>query len=72
MRAAPNLGAPDLSEVGNRRSQEELKAYIANPAQFGNNVMISYSYLGEENLTNIATFLDASKGGSAAAEGSGG
>jgi hypothetical protein len=25
-------------------------------------VMISYAYLGDENLTNVATFLDASKG----------
>jgi cytochrome c553 len=68
---AQNLGAPDLSEVGARRSQEELKAYIANPAQFGNNVMISYSYLGEENLTNLAAFLAASKGTSGTAEDSG-
>jgi cytochrome c553 len=57
-----NLGAPDLSEVGLRRDPAELKAYIANPAQFGNNVMISYSYLGDENLTNLAAFLGASKG----------
>jgi hypothetical protein len=39
-----------------------FRSYVANPAQFGNTVMISYSYLGEENLTAIATFLDASKG----------
>jgi hypothetical protein len=26
-------------------------------------VMTSYSYLGDENLTKIATFLDASRGG---------
>jgi hypothetical protein len=25
--------------------------------------MISYAYLGDENLTNLATFLDASRGG---------
>jgi hypothetical protein len=24
--------------------------------------MIAYAYLGDENLTNLATFLDASKG----------
>jgi cytochrome c553 len=59
---AANLGAPDLSEVGLRRDAAELKAYIANPAEFGNNVMISYSYLGDENLTNMAAFLAASKG----------
>jgi cytochrome c2 len=57
-----NLGAPDLSEVGLRRPAAELKAYVENPAAFGNNVMISYSYLGEENLTNLSKFLAASKG----------
>jgi menaquinol-cytochrome c reductase cytochrome b/c subunit len=63
-----NLGAPDLTEVGLRRDAAELKAYIENPAAFGNNVMISYSYLGEENLTNLSNFLAASKGPDAAAE----
>jgi hypothetical protein len=59
----PNLGAPDLSEVGaTDRGVDYFRSYVANPAQFGNTVMISYSYLGEENLTAIATFLDASKG----------
>lgn len=58
-----NLGAPELSEVGaTGRGVDYFKSYIANPAQFGNNVMISYSYLGDENLTKLATFLDASKG----------
>jgi hypothetical protein len=28
--------------------------------------MISYGYLGDENLTKIATFLDASRGGQSA------
>ena len=59
-----NLGAPNLSDVGaTDRGIEFFKAYISNPAQYGNNVMISYSYLGDENLTNLATFLDASRGG---------
>lgn len=58
-----NVGAPDLSEVGTRRQGvDTFKAYLQNPAQFGNNVMSSYSFLGDENLTNLATFLDASKG----------
>ena len=39
---------------------------MSNPAQYGNNVMISYAYLGDENLTNLATFLDASRGGESA------
>ena len=59
-----NLGAPDLSDVGaSGRGIELFKSYVSNPAQYGNNVMISYGYLGDENLTKIATFLDASKGG---------
>ena len=58
-----NQGAPDLSEVGNRRSGvETFKAYLSNPAAFGNKVMSSYSFLGDENLTNLGTFLNASKG----------
>jgi menaquinol-cytochrome c reductase cytochrome b/c subunit len=62
-----NLGAPELTEVGLRRDAEELKAYLENPAAFGNNVMVSYGYLGEENLTNLAAFLGASKGSEAPA-----
>ena len=61
---SPNLGAPNLSDVGSSdRGAEFFKSYVSNPAQYGNNVMISYSYLGDENLTNLAAFLDASKGG---------
>ena len=61
---AGNLGAPDLSEIGaSGRGVDFFKSYISNPAQYGNNVMTSYSYLGDENLTKIATFLDASRGG---------
>ncbi len=57
------LGAPDLTEVGNRYEQPVLVQYLSNPAQFGNTVMGSYSYLGEENLEALATFLNASTGG---------
>ena len=58
-----NLGAPNLTDVGaSDRGIEFFKSYVSNPAQYGNNVMISYAYLGDENLTNLATFLDASKG----------
>jgi menaquinol-cytochrome c reductase cytochrome b/c subunit len=58
-----NQGAPDLSEVGTRKhGVETFKAYLSNPAQFGNKVMSSYSFLGDENLTNLGTFLNASKG----------
>ncbi|MSO58123.1 MAG: c-type cytochrome [Thermoleophilia bacterium] len=59
-----NLGAPELTTVGaSGRNAEHFKAYVSNPAAFGNNVMISYAYLGDENLTNLATFLASSKGG---------
>lgn len=59
-----NLGAPNLSDVGSSgRGIDFFKSYVSNPAQYGNNVMISYAYLGDENLTKLATFLDASKGG---------
>jgi hypothetical protein len=59
-----NLGAPNLSDVGaSDRGVDFFKSYISNPAQYGNNVMISYSYLGDENLTKIATCLSESKGG---------
>ena len=62
-----NLGAPDLSETGaSDRGVDFFKSYVSNPAQYGNNVMISYGYLGDENLTNLATFLDASRGGESA------
>jgi quinol---cytochrome c reductase cytochrome c subunit, bacillus type len=60
---AANLGAPDLSDVGaSGRGPAFFKSYVINPAQYGNRVMSSYSFLGEENLTNLSIFLDASKG----------
>jgi hypothetical protein len=61
---AGNLGAPDLTDVGaSGRGVEFFVSYLTNPAQYGNKVMGSYAYLGEENLTALGTFLDASKGG---------
>jgi len=58
-----NLGAPELTDVGaSDRGADYFKAYISNPARFGNDVMISYSYLGDENLEKLAAFLNASKG----------
>jgi hypothetical protein len=58
-----NLGAPDLSEIGaSGQSVEDLAAYIANPAEFGNNVMPAYADLGEENLRLLGVFLEESKG----------
>ncbi|HYI74682.1 MAG TPA: hypothetical protein VEW90_05360 [Gaiellaceae bacterium] len=59
---AGNLGAPDLSEIGQTNDAEYFVRYLANPAAFGNSVMGSYSYLGEENLQALGVFLEASKG----------
>ncbi len=56
------LGAPDLSDVGDRYDQQTLVRYLTNPAEFGNTVMGSYAYLGQENLEKLAAFLDASTG----------
>ena len=60
---AGNLGAPELSEVGQTNDAEYFVSYLSNPAQYGNTVMGSYSYLGEENLNALAAFLAASTGG---------
>jgi mono/diheme cytochrome c family protein len=57
-----NLGAPDLSAVGATNDASYFFDYLTNPAAFGNSVMGSYSYLGEENLSAMAEFLAASKG----------
>ncbi len=58
-----NLGAPDLSDIGSSgMTADEFAAYIADPSQFGNNVMPSYASLGEENLQRLGTFLEESKG----------
>jgi menaquinol-cytochrome c reductase cytochrome b/c subunit len=56
------LGAPDLSEVGQTNDAAYFVQYLSNPAQFGNTVMGSYSYLGQENLEALGVFLEASKG----------
>jgi menaquinol-cytochrome c reductase cytochrome b/c subunit len=63
-----NLGAPELTAIGQGdRGIEYFKNYVANPADFGNPVMPAYGQefggsLDDEQLTAIATFLDASKG----------
>jgi cytochrome c553 len=58
-----NLGAPELSEVGQANDAEYFVRYLSNPAAFDNTVMGSYSYLGEENLAALGAFLAASDGG---------
>ena len=63
-----NLGAPELSAIGaGDRGIDYFKDYVANPQQFGNPVMPKYGEefggaLDDQQLTEIATFLDASKG----------
>jgi hypothetical protein len=55
-----NLGAPDLTDVGARteRGVDGFVAFLHNPPA----PMAQFIALGDENLTKIATFLDASKG----------
>ena len=60
---AGNLGAPDLTEIGQTNDAEYFVRYLSNPAAFGNTVMGSYAYLGEENLAALGAFLAASDGG---------
>jgi cytochrome c553 len=60
---AANLGAPDLSEIGRTKEAAYFVDYLRNPAAYGNNVMGSYAYLGEENLRKLGAFLAASDGG---------
>ena len=67
-RAVPQAGTSTAEDIAARigasgRGVDFFKSYVSNPAQYGNNVMISYGYLGDENLTKLATFLDASRGG---------
>lgn len=59
-----NLGAPDLSEEGlKNRGIEWQVAHLTNPSsKVPGSPMPSFATLGEENLTKIATFLEASKG----------
>jgi hypothetical protein len=60
-----NLGAPDLTDVGAQgRGVDYFQRYVADPSQFGNTVMPKYGEtFSEEQLRNLAVFLDASKGG---------
>ena len=59
---SPNLGAPDLTQIGQEdRGVDYFHRYVANPRDFGNTVMPVYQSLGDENLDAIAAFLDASK-----------
>ncbi len=61
---ATNLGAPDLSGIGetSNRGVKGFADYVADPSQFGNSVMPKYEGLGEDNLRKLGTFLQESKG----------
>ncbi len=56
------LGAPDLTEIGTTNDASYFVDYLTNPARFGNTVMGSYAYLGQENLDALGAFLAASDG----------
>ncbi len=64
-----NLGAPDLSEIGkSNRGADYFARYVANPSEFGNDVMQPYSKefggaFSEEQLQLLGEFLNASQGG---------
>jgi menaquinol-cytochrome c reductase cytochrome b/c subunit len=59
---AGNLGAPDLTQIGQSNEADYFVQYVSNPAAFGNTVMTSYSYLGQDNLESLGAFLAASDG----------
>jgi menaquinol-cytochrome c reductase cytochrome b/c subunit len=59
---AGNLGAPNLSAIGKTNDPAFFVRYITNPAAFGNRVMGSYAYLGQQNLQSLGAFLAASDG----------
>jgi menaquinol-cytochrome c reductase cytochrome b/c subunit len=62
---ATNLGAPELTEIGAQdgKDADYLARYVADPSEFGNNVMPKFESLGEERVRAIAEFLAASQGG---------
>jgi menaquinol-cytochrome c reductase cytochrome b/c subunit len=62
---AANLGAPELTDIGAQEGKDAdyLQRYIADPTEFGNTVMPRFESLGEQNLSALAEFLAASKGG---------
>ena len=58
-----NLGAPDLSSIGkNGRGVQGFANYVKDPSQFGNNVMPKFGALGDQKLTEVGEFLNASNG----------
>jgi menaquinol-cytochrome c reductase cytochrome b/c subunit len=57
-----NLGAPDLTDIGTKgRTNQYFQDYVRDPSQFGNTVMPKFD-LPDEQLNQLAVFLNASKG----------
>ena len=57
-----NQGAPDLSAEGSKgRAKDFFQRYIKDPSAFGNNVMPKFGF-DEKELSQLAAFLQASKG----------
>ena len=57
-----NQGAPDLSAEGTKgRNKQFFMQYIRDPSKFGNNVMPKFGF-GDQQLSQLAAFLLASKG----------
>jgi quinol---cytochrome c reductase cytochrome c subunit, bacillus type len=58
-----NLGAPDLSSIGKSgQGPAFFSKYVADPSQYGNNVMPKFASLGQQKLKQLGEFLSASKG----------
>ena len=59
-----NFGAPDLTAIGAEegKTRDYFKRYVADPSQFGNDVMPKFAELGEQRLDELSIFLEASKG----------
>ena len=56
-----NVGAPDLTCEGDRdRGLDRLVGYIADPSQFGDNVMPRYQSVGRANVRELPRFLERS------------
>jgi hypothetical protein len=58
------FSAPELSKIGatSNRGVAGFAQYVANPRNFGNKIMPSFSQLGQANLERLGTFLELSKG----------
>jgi menaquinol-cytochrome c reductase cytochrome b/c subunit len=59
-----NQGAPDLTAIGaGGQGVEFFQRYVSDPSKFGNTIMPKFGdQLSDQQLHQIATFLDASKG----------